>query len=114
MMKSIILLQLMFTLYGLLHASFGQYFYVPFLTENSEMHTGRRPKDSIYSGGYTDWQDHIQAQIESYSIGGKAYRPKLWYGWLGRDRRFPARFASFFFTLINKIFRKIRKWFRRK
>jgi hypothetical protein len=29
----------------------GQYFYVPFFVENTELHIGPRPKNSIYSGG---------------------------------------------------------------
>jgi hypothetical protein len=35
----------------------GQYFYVPFFVENTELHIGPRPKNSIYSGGQTSWQD---------------------------------------------------------
>jgi hypothetical protein len=35
----------------------GQYFYFPFFVENTELHIGPRPRDSIYSGGYTAWQD---------------------------------------------------------
>ena len=31
-------------LFGLLHAVWGQYFYFPFLVENTELHIGPRPK----------------------------------------------------------------------
>ena len=70
----------------LLHALIGQYFYVPFLTENVEIHIGKRPKNSIYSGGYTAWQDfsvflNIQDLI---APGTKSAFPRLWWGWFGR------------------------------
>merc|ERR1711966_452360 len=57
--------QYILILLGLLHALCGQYFYFPFVTETTELHIGPRPKDSIYSGGYS-------------------LLPRLWYGWLGR------------------------------
>jgi len=62
---------------ALLHAMYGQYFYVPFLVETTELHIGPRPKNSIYSGGQTAWQDEKQTNL-------KRKFPKLWYGWLGR------------------------------
>jgi hypothetical protein len=46
-----------FIIFGLFHAIWGQYFYVPFFVENTELHIGPRPKNSIYSGGQTAWQD---------------------------------------------------------
>ncbi len=80
----------------MLHALCGQYFYFPFLTENTELHVGLRPKDSIYSGGHTIWQNK-RAYIISRQASSKLkkYRfstirevysklPRLWYGWLGR------------------------------
>jgi len=42
---------------GFLHALFGQYFYVPFLVPNTELHVGLRPENSLYSQGNTSWQD---------------------------------------------------------
>jgi hypothetical protein len=39
-----------------IHAIWGQYFYIPFFVENTELHIGPRPKNSIYSGGQA-WQD---------------------------------------------------------
>ena len=62
--------------FGLFHAMWGQYFYFPFLVENTELHIGPRPKNSIYSGGQTAWQDEKQNTIQRRI-------PKLWYGWFG-------------------------------
>jgi len=63
-------------LFGLLHAVWGQYFYFPFLVENTELHIGPRPKNSVYSGGQTSWQDEKQANTQRKFT-------KLWYGWFG-------------------------------
>jgi len=62
--------------FGLFHAIWGQYFYIPFLVENTELHIGIRPKNSIYSGGNTSWQDEKDQNIDRVF-------PKLWYGWFG-------------------------------
>jgi hypothetical protein len=35
----------------------GSIFLFPFFVENTELHIGPRPKNSIYSGGNTAWQD---------------------------------------------------------
>ena len=71
-----VVLHLGFLFLALLHALYGQYFYVPFLTENTELHVGPRPRNSIYSGGLTAWQDEKQV--------GKDFKvPKVWYGWFG-------------------------------
>jgi len=71
---------------GLLHAAFGQYFYIPFLTENTEIHIGKRPQTSIYSGGYTSWQDGGSKQIEIMTNDRKSLKfPRLWWGWLGKQ-----------------------------
>jgi len=88
--------QYIFITLGMLHALCGQYFYFPFLTENTELHIGLRPKESIYSGGHTIWQNK-RAYIISRQAASKLkkYRfntirsayskfPRLWYGWLGR------------------------------
>lgn len=80
----------------MLHALCGQYFYFPFFTENTELHIGLRPKDSIYSGGHTIWQNkrayminrQSSSKIRKYRFGTirSAYSklPRFWYGWLGR------------------------------
>ena len=53
----IVLFHIGLVLLGLFHAIWGQYFYFPFIVENTELHIGPRPKNSIYSGGNTSWQD---------------------------------------------------------
>ena len=80
----------------MLHALCGQYFYFPLLTENTELHIGLRPKDSVYSGGHTIWQNkraymisrQASSKLRKYRFGTirSAYSklPRLWYGWLGR------------------------------
>ena len=77
-----------FCLYiAMLHAACGQYFYVPFLTENTEIHIGKRPKNSIYSGGYSSWQEGWPKQIEWIWRNKKKMRfPRLWWGWFGNLR----------------------------
>lgn len=88
--------QYIFITLGMLHALCGQYFYFPFLTENTELHIGLRPKDSIYSGGHTIWQNkraymisqQASSKLKKYRFGTirSAYSklPRFWYGWLGR------------------------------
>ncbi len=58
----IIICHLSFILFAMFHALCGQYFYVPFFVKNVEMHIGPRNKYSIYSGGYTAWQDSNQTK----------------------------------------------------
>lgn len=41
--------------YALFHAIFGQYFYIPFLTVNVDLHCGFKP-ETKYSGGNVKWQ----------------------------------------------------------
>ena len=74
---SIIWLHLGLIFFGLFHAIWGQYFYFPFIIENTELHIGPRPKNSIYSGGNTAWQDEKDKSNQRFF-------PKLWYGWFGR------------------------------
>ena len=87
--SSFIFLHISSTILALLHALLGQYFYVPFLTENVEVHIGKRPKNSIYSGGYTAWQDFspfLNMDAEFHDLLNKK-RPgigRVWWGWLGR------------------------------
>ena len=88
--------QYIFITLSMLHALCGQYFYFPFLTETTELHIGLRPKDSIYSGGHTIWQNkraymisrQASSKLRKYRFGTirAAYSllPRLWYGWLGR------------------------------
>jgi len=71
-----------FVMYAMLHALFSQYFYVPFLAQSVELHVGKRPKDSIYSGGYTAWQD----DFIFYNIEFRETL-RLWWGFLGRGTK---------------------------
>jgi hypothetical protein len=96
LLVTLVAAQYIFISLGLLHALCGQYFYFPLLTENTELHIGLRPKDSIYSGGYTIWQNkraymisrEASAKLRKYRFGTlrHAYSilPRMWYGWLGR------------------------------
>ena len=63
----IITLHIGLVFFGLFHAIWGQYFYFPFLVENTELHIGPRPKNSIYSGGNTAWQDEKEKMFNVYS-----------------------------------------------
>ena len=94
MKYSIIICQLFFLLYGMLHALCGQYFYVPLLTRTVELNIGLRDKLDIYSGGYTAWQDDRDFT--------KGFKIKFWYGWFGRGT-----------NNSNNIFRQFIKVFKR-
>jgi hypothetical protein len=74
---TIIIIHLSFLLFAMLHALCGQYFYIPFFTENVELHIGERNKLDKYSGGYTAWQDEK-------TLSNGQFKLKLWYGWFGR------------------------------
>lgn len=75
----VVLAHIGFIIFGLFHAIWGQYFYVPFFVENTELHIGPRPKNSIYSGGQTAWQNPKEKEKSLNRLF-----PKLWYGWFGR------------------------------
>jgi len=90
---TIIAVHLTFLLFAMLHALCGQYFYLPFITENVELHIGERNKLDKYSGGYTAWQDEKLAT-------GAQFRPRFWYGWFGRGTKSDISITS----NIKKIF----------
>ena len=95
-----VLLHVGLILFALLHAIWGQYFYMPFLVENVELHIGPRPVHSIYSGGQTAWQDPKEKEkILNRGI------PKLWYGWFGRGTKWNFNFIQLF-NKILKIFKR--------
>ena len=98
----IVLIHMSFVLLCLLHAVCGQYFYIPFFVENAELHTGPRPKNSVYSGGYTSWQDDKEKNRQ-----GKW--PKLWYGWLGHQTNWKPIQATFYY-LKRAIRIRFKKW----
>ena len=88
---------------GLFHAIWGQYFYFPFLVENTELHIGPRPKNSIYSGGQTAWQDQKQGS-------GPRRIPKVWYGWFGSGTSEIWIFSSLKQVLINNVKKLLRQF----
>ena len=92
--------------FGLFHAIWGQYFYFPFLVENTELHIGPRPKNSIYSGGNTSWQDEEEQKIQRVF-------PKLWYGWFGSGTKNNKNFFDPIQNLIRNISKRLRRQFRK-
>ena len=104
-----------FNLYAMLHAFSGQYFYVPFFTENVELNVGPRTPESIYSGGSTAWQD--KDMNTSY---------QLWHGWFGRGTDKPSIITLLFILLkwivikileilrLKKVFLRFFKFLRNK
>ena len=104
----VVLTHIGFVIFGLFHAIWGQYFYVPFFVENTELHIGPRPKNSIYSGGQTSWQDPKEKEKNLNRL-----LPKLWYGWFGRGTQTNSQISGSLRRLIKKFFKKVRKPFRR-
>ena len=96
----VISLHLGLIFFGLFHAIWGQYFYFPFIVENTELHIGPRPKNSIYSGGNTAWQDEKETNI-------KRFLPKFWYGWFGSGT---TENRNIFKPLINFVLKIIKKY----
>jgi hypothetical protein len=104
----VVLTHIGFIIFGLFHAIWGQYFYVPFFVENTELHIGPRPKNSIYSGGYTSWQDPKEKEKNLNRLF-----PKLWYGWFGRGTTNNFLVGNNLIRIIRKILKKITKQFGR-
>jgi hypothetical protein len=102
----IVSLHLGLIFFGLFHAIWGQYFYFPFLVENTELHIGPRPKTSIYSGGNTAWQDEKDKNVQRFF-------PKFWYGWFGSGNTMNWNFLRPLQTLAINIIKKVKKQFRR-
>lgn len=106
LLACIVIMHVSFVILALLHAIFGQYFYVPFFVENAELHIGPRPKNSVYSGGYTSWQDP-----EEKAKRIKQIFPSIWYGWLGKRRNTNWKPIRFIFNYLkNTIARKFKKF----
>jgi len=81
-----------FVIYALLQALWGQYFYLPFYTENVELHLGHQPK-SLYSGGNVPWQ----------------YSKNTRYKYGGPIRSIPHNLRR----LIKRLFKKVKKFFKK-
>jgi hypothetical protein len=93
-----------FVLFGLFHAIWGQYFYLPFFVENTELHIGPRPKNSLYSGGNTAWQDKEEKEKRL-----NRRFPKLWYGWFGSGSENNWKFSLNIKKFIKKIIKKFKR-----
>ena len=107
-MAFIICLHFGLVFFGLFHAIWGQYFYFPFFVENTELHIGPRPKNSIYSGGNTAWQDS-----EEKEKNFQRFLPKFWYGWFGSGTKNSLPINNIFKKWLASLFNKLRKQFRR-
>jgi hypothetical protein len=93
-----VLLHVGLILFALIHAIWGQYFYMPFLVENVELHVGPRPTNSIYSGGNTAWQDPKEKE-KIFKRG----LPKLWYGWFGRGTKRNFKILKWFKQILKNF-----------
>lgn len=100
----VIFLHMGLIFFGLFHAIWGQYFYFPFIVENTELHIGPRPKTSIYSGGNTAWQDDKEKNIQRVF-------PKLWYGWFGSSSANTWNLVYTFQKIVKNIIKKIQRLF---
>jgi len=106
---TIITLHYLFNFFGLLHALCGQYFYIPFIVENTEIHIGKRPINSLYSGGYTSWQNADSNWLTK--TNSKFLFPRLWWGWLGKkDDRQQKRLKIKRNNGLQKFLKKLKKW----
>jgi Uncharacterised protein family len=101
---TVVLAHMGFVIFGLFHAVWGQYFYFPFFVENTELHIGPRPKNSIYSGGQTAWQDFKKENAARLL-------PKIWYGWFGRGTDRSWNISKNLNRWFKKIFKKVKKRF---
>jgi hypothetical protein len=108
LVASIVIAHIGLILFGMFHAIWGQYFYLPFFVENTELHVGPRPKISIYSGGNTAWQDPEEKEKRL-----NRFLPKLWYGWFGRGKQKNWKVTTIFIKFISSILKKLKKNFRR-
>jgi len=93
----------------LLHAACGQYFYLPFVVDNTELHVGLREKNSVYSGGYTSWQDE-----EEKKRNLESQIPNFWYGWFGKRSNSNWKPIQFIFNYLERVVRLWIQRFRRK
>jgi len=95
----IVLIHIGLIIFGLFHAIWGQYFYLPFFVENTELHIGPRPKNSIYSGGQTSWQNPEEKNVNRLF-------PKLWFGWFGRGSKGGFQLINNIAILMKKFLKK--------
>ena len=100
----IVLTHIGLIIFGLFHAIWGQYFYLPFFVENTELHIGLRPTDSLYSGGNTSWQNKEEKEKNL-----NRFFPKIWYGWFGRGTKNDLRFITNIKKFLKKMIKKLRR-----
>lgn len=98
MLSVIAIMHISFVILGLLHAICGQYLYIPFFVENAELHIGPRPKNSVYSGGYTSWQD---PEEKAKNLSSRF--PTFWYGWFGKRRNRSWKPIQFIINYCKKM-----------
>jgi hypothetical protein len=79
-----------------------------FLLKILNLHIGPRPKNSIYSGGQTSWQDPEEKEKNLNRLF-----PKLWYGWFGRGTKNRGNLINSLQKIIKKVLKILRKQFRR-
>jgi hypothetical protein len=108
MISAIVIIHIGLIIFGMLHATCGQYFYLPLFTENTELHIGPRPKNSVYSGGNTAWQDP-----EEKEKNRDRFVPKFWYGWFGHGTKDTGQVNNIFKKFIKTIFKILKKKFRK-
>ena len=101
----VVLTHIGLVLFGLFHAIWGQYFYIPFFVENTELHIGPRPKNSIYSGGNTAWQN---SEEKKQSLNRRF--PKFWYGWFGNGTNNNWKIDIKIKNLLKKIIKKLNRF----
>jgi len=104
----IVLAHIGLIIFGLFHAIWGQYFYIPFFVENTELHIGLRPTDSVYSGGNTAWQNKEEKEKKL-----NRFFPKLWYGWFGRGTTNDFQLITNIRKFLKKMIKKLRRQFQR-
>jgi Uncharacterised protein family len=106
---TIVITHLTCMLFAIFHALCGQYFYLPIFTENVELHIGPRDKTTLYSGGYTAWQE----PEEKAKILNRVF-PKLWFGWFGRGTKDNWNIFSIIQSPIKNLIKKIMKQIRKR
>jgi hypothetical protein len=104
----VVLAHIGFIIFGLFHAIWGQYFYLPFFVENTELHIGPRPTTSVYSGGQTSWQNSKEKEKNLNRLF-----PKLWFGWFGRGTNSTSQLSNSLKNLLKKILKTLKRQFRR-
>lgn len=103
LLQSLIFISLIFFYAnGAFHAAAGQYYFIPLITPNIELHVGERKDDSLYCGGQAAWQDMEE---------DKVWR-SFWHGVFGRGIDKPP-VILIIYDFIKDLFVKFFRIFRR-